>query len=159
MHGTTSPKQTCATRTACQPHRSEQITGKETESLKEPDKPPVIKSKTGPLLRDKFLSLQKWEGVVLEVKEDSFLARLIDLTEEGPDEEAEFPLEEVPGGDKQLIKPGAIFYWNIGYHDTSSGQRIRSSMIRFRRLPVWQKTEIDDTKRKAKQLRNAIGWK
>jgi hypothetical protein len=53
------------------------------------------------------LQVHDWEGIVLEVKEDSFLARLIDLTEEGPDEEAEFPLEEVPGGDKHLIKPGA----------------------------------------------------
>lgn len=136
-----------------------QLTGKETETLKEPGKPPVIPLRTAPVIRDKFLSLQKWEGIVLEVKEDSFLARLIDLTEEGPEEEVELPLEEVSEDDRKLVKPGAIFYWNIGYHDTSRGQRIRSSMIRFRRLPVWQKAEIDDTKRKAKRLRDAIGWK
>ena len=38
-----------------------------------------------------FISLQKWEGIVTEVMDDAFLARLIDLTQKGADEEANSP--------------------------------------------------------------------
>ena len=130
----------------------------ETVSEEKYFEPPIINSKEIQTRTDNFISLQKWEGIVLKILADSFIARLIDLSEEGPDEEAEFPFEEV-GEDAELVKPGAIFYWNIGYLDTSKGQRIRSSMIRFRRLPVWQRAEIDDTKDRARQLSEHIGWK
>ncbi len=107
----------------------------------------------------RFLTLQKWECSVLEVNEDSFTARLIDQTNQGPDEEAEFSLEEVPLADLELVKPGAVFYWNIGYSDSLSGQRTRVSIIRFRRLPVWRADELEAAKREAVRLRDTIGWK
>jgi hypothetical protein len=106
-----------------------------------------------------FISLQKWEGVVLEVLSDSFLARLVDLTHTGPDEEAEFPFDEVSEEDRSLIRPGAIFYWNIGYHNSYSGQRTRTSIIRFRRLPAWTREEIETAEREAERLGKSIGWK
>jgi hypothetical protein len=106
-----------------------------------------------------FISLQKWEGVVLAVLSDSFLARLVDLTRTGPDEEAEFPLDEVSEEDRPLIRPGAIFYWNIGYHNSYSGQRTRTSIIRFRRLPAWTREEIEAATREAERLGKSIGWK
>ena len=62
-----------------------------------------------------FISLQKWEGIVMDVMDDAFLARLIDLTQKGTDEEAEFSFDEISEEDKPLIRSGAIFYWNIGY--------------------------------------------
>jgi hypothetical protein len=107
----------------------------------------------------RFISLQKWEGSVLEIGEESFTARLIDLTQEGVDEEAEFSKEEVAESDLPLFKPGAIFYWNIGYEDSLTGQRTRVSMMRFRRLPVWSKEELRAAKREAIRLRESIGWK
>ena len=112
-----------------------------------------------PSIQDKFISLQKWEGVVIEVRKDSFLSRLHDLTEKNPEEEAEFPLEEVTDEDKKLVKPGAIFYWNIGYLDSRTGQRKRESIIRFRRLPAWRKEEIEAFKHEAKHIQDTIGWK
>lgn len=112
-----------------------------------------------PTHQDSFVSLQKWEGIVLEVKKGYFLARLIDLTHEGPDEEAELPMEEITDQDKDLVKPGAIFYWNIGYLDRRSGQRIRASVIRFRRLPKWSRDEIKAAKREAAHLQETLGWK
>jgi hypothetical protein len=118
----------------------------------------VISLKTEPR-QSAFISLQKWEGVVLEVLSDSFLARLVDLTRTGPDEEAEFPLDEVSEEDRPLIRPGAIFYWNIGYHNSYSGQRTRTSIIRFRRLPAWTREEIEAAKREAERLGESIGWK
>lgn len=131
---------------------------KETVPFKEHGTPPQFPPKST-LLLDNFISLQKWEGIVLEVMRDSFFGRLHDLTQNGPDEEAEFPLEEVSEDDRELIMSGAIFYWNIGYHDSRSGQRTRSSIIRFRRLPAWRKEQIEASKREANRIQGFIDWK
>ena len=109
-----------------------------------------------PLTR--FEVLQKWEGIVLDVLHDSLTARLIDLTLQGSDEEAEFALEEIDEGDKDLLKPGAVFYWNIGYSDSPTG-RARVSIIRFRRLPVWRSEELAQAKRDAERLSGLLEWK
>jgi hypothetical protein len=108
--------------------------------------------------QDLFISLQAWEGVVLEVMSDSFMARLVDLTNRGADEEAELPMNEISDDDKTLVRPGAIFYWDIGYHTNYSGQRMRSSLIRFRRLPAWTQREIEAAKREADRIGKALGW-
>jgi hypothetical protein len=86
---------------------------------------------------DKFIMLQRWEGTVTKVSKDSFVVRLSDLSQENLEEEAEIPIEEIPEADLGLVEPGAVFYWCIGYIDRVGGQRIRASMIRFRRLPSW----------------------
>jgi hypothetical protein len=108
--------------------------------------------------QDFFTSLQAWEGIVLEVMPDSFWARLLDLTNTGADEEAELPMNEISDDDKPLVRPGAIFYWDIGYHTSYSGQRMRSSLIRFRRLPAWTQREIDAAEREADRIGKALGW-
>lgn len=107
---------------------------------------------------DRFEALQKWECIVLEVQDESFRARLIDLTQEGPDEEAEFSIQEVSEEDRKLIRRGSVFYWTIGYNDLK-GQRTRESLIRFRRLPVWRERDIDAAGRRARELRESIHWK
>jgi hypothetical protein len=105
-----------------------------------------------------FTSLQAWEGIVMEVMADAFLARLIDVTDTGTDEEAIFPIDEISEDDKPLVKPGAIFYWDIGYHTSYSGQRTRIPLIRFRRLPAWTQREIDAAKQEAERIGKALGW-
>lgn len=129
------------------------------ENLREKLASSVIKLRHRVPVQDRFILLQKWEGVVTNITEDSFTARLTDLSETGPDEEAEFSLEEVPESDRKLLSPGAVFYWCIGYFDTISGQRIRGSAIRFRRLPAWTEEELATARRQAEQTRNLLGWK
>lgn len=102
--------------------------------------------------REKFRTIQKWEGYVLEVFEETFLARLIRLEGEGPDQEAEIYLEDLDVPDRALVMPGAVFYWSIGYLDKPSG-RIRASILRFRRLPGWTKGEIEAAADAAKKLK------
>ena len=106
-----------------------------------------------PQVYSQFVSLQKWEGTVTDKKEDFFNARLIDLTGNAPDEEAEFALEEVDEDDITLVQIGAIFYWSIGYYKAKHGQRQRTSLIRFRRLPVWTASEIEKAKEKARKFK------
>lgn len=120
---------------------------------------PVVFPKGVYASQPRFVTLQKWECWVLEVEKGSFTARLVDQTNRGAEEEAEFSLEEVPLADLPLVKPGAVFYWNIGYSDSLSGQRTRVSIIRFRRLPVWRADELAAAKKEAARLRDTIGWK
>lgn len=101
-----------------------------------------------PLIKNRFLELQKWEGIVLQISKDSMVARLIDLSEKESEGEVEFALDEIHSDDLPLVKPGAIFYWTIGYLD-KGGQRIRASIIRFRRLPRWRTEELDAAKKDA----------
>jgi hypothetical protein len=95
---------------------------------------------------------------VQDVGEDSFRARLVDLARQAPDEEAEIYLSEVSDDDKSLVEPGAIFYWSIGYYTDKSGQRRRSSLIRFRRLPTWSRREIEEAQREAREAAKILGW-
>ncbi|AEB09814.1 hypothetical protein [Desulfobacca acetoxidans] len=120
---------------------------------------PIIKFPSISHRRNHMVSLQKWQGYVLIVTDNSLLVRLVDLSKNGGDEEAEIPIEEISDDDKDLIRPGAIFYWSIGYLDSYSGQRSRVSVIRFQRLPSWSKEEIDAAKREAEHLQEAITWK
>jgi hypothetical protein len=106
-----------------------------------------------------FIPLQKWEGTVIKVNENTFFARLIDLTDrDGPDEEGEFSKDEVSKIDLELLSPGAIFYWTIGYLDRSSGRK-RESILRFRRKPIFVKKHFDKAKDEARKLRDFIEWK
>ncbi len=104
-----------------------------------------------------FQSLQKWEGIVQETHEDHFVAKLVDLTSELPEEVAEFPLDEISEDDKKLIEMGAVFYWNIGYQISPSRQKRRTSLIRFRRLPAWSKKDLDRGKKLSEELAKALG--
>jgi len=122
------------------------------------DEPVVEPEKIYPT-EARYRLLQKWEGIVLDVQEESFTARLVDQNNEGPDEEAEFSLEEVTLEDISLLQPGAVFYWNIGFSDKLSGQRERVSIIRFRRLPVWSSSELELAKLEAARLGDKIAWK
>ena len=99
--------------------------------------------------REGFDVLQKFEGAVQSVQGDSFVARLVDKTNSMPEEEAEIPLAEVMPGDRELVRPGAVFYWVIGYRREEHGQRSRSSMIRFQRLPSWAPAEVERAKKAA----------
>ncbi len=84
----------------------------------------------------------EWEGTVVSLADDSFRARLRDLSGETPEEYADFSLASVSDDDIALVVPGAIFHWFVGYRIEASGQRGTWSGIRFRRLPRWGKRDL-----------------
>jgi len=104
-------------------------------------------------LRSRFLLLQQWEGCVLEVGQDSFLSVVYDQTNpENSPEEVRLLIDDIPPAELPLLAPGAVFYWSIGYNDMSNGQRLRSSVISFRRLPAWGEKDISRIKKRSAQL-------
>lgn len=101
---------------------------------------------------DDFFSKQKYEGIVLSVNDETFIARLRNLTEKLPDEEAEFSIEDLSPDDLPLLSEGAMFYWNIGYRDMVGGQRIACHMINFRRLPRWTDQDLAAAEKQSRSL-------
>ncbi len=119
------------------------------QRVAEAEKPRVVWIPVVPMSREGFEVLQKFEGTVLSVTGDAFVARLVDRTHAGPEEEAEIPLGEIMPGDRELVQPGAVFYWVIGYRREAHGQLSRSSVIRFQRIPSWSPTEVERAKEAA----------
>ena len=112
---------------------------------------PQIPSPPRPL--EKLLVLQKWEGTVISSSADEFTAELRDLT--SPDraiEQVVLSVEEIAESDRRLMASGAVFYWSVGYRETLWGQRERVSSLRFRRLPAWTRSDLDEVKRKAREF-------
>lgn len=105
-----------------------------------------------------FIPEVSWEGVVLEVLGDSFSARLVDMSDPSQYEEAEILNTAVSDqSDIELIVPGAIFFWSIGRR--IEGRRSEQiSLIQFRRLPVWSKREIQQSKQEAAEVMKELGW-
>ncbi len=82
-------------------------------------------------------ALQEWEGHVVEMGDNKFVAHLTDLTagHSHASEEATIPMAEVSGYDRHRMAVGGIFRWVIGYEQSVEGTRTRVSRIVFRDLP------------------------
>lgn len=100
----------------------------------------------------RFSLLAQWKGVVLEVREESFVARIADVDGAYPDEESEFFLADVSPAELDLVQPGAGFYWTLGYQTRSSGQRIRASLLRFQQPRAWSTSEIENAREWARSV-------
>lgn len=112
----------------------------------------------GPSLpQAEFDALQKWEGHVVSVSECEFTATLVDLTQSGVEEEVVLDLSELSEDDLPLVAPGAVFYWSVGYRVEQSGERSRSSVIWFRRLPAWTESDIERATIRASELKAKLG--
>lgn len=118
------------------------------ERFRQPRPPIAVDSHLRP-----FHMLQQWEGKVVTVSRDTFVAIISDRTNpENPQEEVEIELSEISQNDISLVRPGSFFYWAVGYEDAPGIPRQRVSRIRFRRLPGWTTREIQRAKQKASQL-------
>ncbi|MDE2492675.1 MAG: hypothetical protein KGL97_02110 [Alphaproteobacteria bacterium] len=107
-----------------------------------------------------FFALQEWEGAVLDIAKETFTARLLDVTAKRKieDEVAEFAISDLSDDDRQLLAPGAIFRWTIGYQRAKGGTKRRVSEITFRRLPQWTTRDIDSAKAQARELSKDLLW-
>lgn len=115
---------------------------------------PVVDTKERPY----YLPEISWEGMVLKVNDDSFVARLTNIDDPSEQEEAEILNKYVSDQDDlKLIAPGAIFFWSIA--SRVKGRRSdQYSTIMFRRLPVWSRHELADAFREAANLKKELGW-
>ena len=104
---------------------------------------------------ENFIVRQKWEGYITDTSDDVFTARLRSLSGAADKLEAEIYLDELDQDDRQLVEPGAIFYWSIGYLDGPSGRR-RTSIIRFKRVPRLTDVQLADIESSASELSDLL---
>jgi hypothetical protein len=103
------------------------------------------------------ITLQEWEGRVVQIDGRFIIARLVDITagETEETEEVELPIDDVTEADQKLLQPGAIFRWVLGY-SYASGWKERFARVVVRRLPVWTDKEMQEADKEAHELHNAI---
>ena len=100
-----------------------------------------------------FHALQEWEGYVIEIGEDDFTVRLLDLTagSSHEEEEAVILLSEISEDDLKRLRLGSVFRWVIGYARSASGTKRRVSQVVFRELPVVTKQDIAEAEERARK--------
>lgn len=116
---------------------------------------PIFKIHPRQIAQQRSLVLQQWEGTVVEIKGDSFGARMRNLTDpKGPEEWATLLLGEISEEDRCSVQPGAVFYWSVGYLIEPYGQRRTASTIYFRRLPAWSSADLERARNAAEEYRD-----
>lgn len=104
-----------------------------------------------------FYPLQEWEGYVISVAEETFTARLIDLSaNDEVEEEADFLITDLSAADQSELRTGAVFRWVIGHRRTRSDNKDRVSRVVLRRLPAWTESELEQIRQEAKALASAL---
>lgn len=132
----------------------EDCTQKQCESEKMPQKVRILP--VAPQTKG-YKLLQLWEGIVESVDGNDFTAVLSDRTTPDTDDEiAEFSMDDVMPDDQHLVVEGALFIWAIAY-EISGGTRYRKSEIRFRRMGVWTKTDINNISKSSTSIRELLG--
>jgi hypothetical protein len=101
----------------------------------------------------------EWEGIVSALLDNKFEARLMNVkgASQNFSECAEFELQDVPLGDRDLVQLGAVFRWVIG-QESRSGTRQKYSKIVFRRLPAWTQRSLAKAEKQLGLTMNAISW-
>ncbi len=109
-------------------------------------------------VRATFHALQEWEGYVLEIHGDEFVARLVDLTagSSHEEEEATIPLAAISAADATMLREGGIFRWVIGYQLDPSGTKKRVSQIVFRDLPRLTERDMQQRREWARETIQAL---
>ena len=97
--------------------------------------------------------VQKWKGVVESLNPNFFTAKVYDLLFDTTYEFGEFELSDVSPEDLNLLSPGSIFYWTVGYF-MEDGQISKKSTIRFQRLIS---LDEEDQKKAADDIDNLYG--
>ena len=105
-----------------------------------------------------FHALQEWEGYVLEIDGDKFVARLVDLTAGASheEEEATIPVAELSETDAAALREGGIFRWVIGYQVDPSGTKKPVSQLVFRDLPRFTERDIQKGRKWARDTLRAL---
>ena len=101
---------------------------------------------------------QNWEGVVTEVADQFFSARIAPLADGGPEFVVDIAMDRVDDDDLPLVVPGAPLYLTIGFMSLGVGRKSQLTTIRLRRLPRWSRLDPNGwlERAQARRLRTGI---
>jgi hypothetical protein len=100
---------------------------------------------------------QSWDGYVIDINKDHFVARLEDMTNPGTHEIMTFDLDDVSPEDESLLSIGSTFYFSVGYV-LNNGQREKTSLLRFKRIVEWTDEEFDRAIDRAEKISKKLKW-
>jgi len=117
-------------------------------------RPILFAAEQAPKPPEDFLVLQDWEGAIDSIGSETFTARLRDRTSNDvyASEIAELPIADVSDDDRELLRPGAIFYMTVGRVTRASGRQDRVGRLVFRRLPAWTASTLRRAQQRAERL-------
>lgn len=104
-----------------------------------------------------YKRVESWVGVIEELLESSFIAKL-ETKENSTFERATFDFDVVSPEDKSFLQVGAIFYWSVGF-ENFKGQVSRRSMLRFKRARELRDEEVNEVLDDIKVIDDNINWK
>lgn len=101
-----------------------------------------------------FHPIQEWEGYVTDIFDQTFRARIVDLTAGGTveKEEVDLPIADLTNEQREILAPGRVFRWAIGYLRSMAGTKTRHSKIVFRQLPQWTERELAEADEEARRM-------
>jgi hypothetical protein len=91
--------------------------------------------------QDEIVLLKKWDGFVSKVLEDGFIAQFEEDGQGAEALEAEFDLDELVDGDKEILTEGMPVIWCISRERANGGQK-RCSTIYLRRQAAPREAEV-----------------
>jgi hypothetical protein len=103
--------------------------------------------------------IAEWQGRVVSIHEDYFVADvdgLIGEGVEGTSEEAIIPIMDVQESDKSQFRVGAFFRLCINYHTLPNKRRIRATTVSFRRLPAYSTSELNAADERARDITSRL---
>jgi hypothetical protein len=101
--------------------------------------------------------LKKFDGYILSVGGDSFVARWKGDERTEPELEAEFELAELSPQDRALVAPGTPLVWNLSSRRTA-GTFSRESIVYVRRIATPDENEINLSVEKTIERFGSIEW-
>jgi hypothetical protein len=110
----------------------------------------------------RFVAAYQWEGVVEEIAEETFTARLVPYEggrpRTGQVEYATFAFDDLADeSDWEMVAPDAVFYWTVGKSRDDWGTYRKTSLVRFRRLPAPTPVRARAAAREARGLLEDLG--
>ena len=107
-----------------------------------------------PIALEPFCALKNWEGVVTAVENSVFFAsmRLTSSDSKVADAEFEIDMDNVPEGDRDLVRDGAVFYLTVGIRHPLGEKSQKTTRIVFRRMPRWSDRDIERAESAATDL-------
>lgn len=95
--------------------------------------------------------MQKWEGRILEIDNDTFSAELIPIDDRGPRLVAEFSRKNLGPDDAPNARVGDIVYVTVRTVRAKGMGPAQTSAVRLRRLGQWTSGEVDRIEKLTKQ--------
>jgi len=123
--------------------------GPNTDRLSEKEYDPPFATVLPPVSADST-PLQIWEGSVSEVDHNAQVMHVVLDAKIGqmPRHTAEIELQWVTEQDRDLVRPGAVFYLTL-FKRTKRGSIENAQDLRFRRRPSWSSAQLEEIRREA----------